>query len=152
MTGLTLSNRAAVPALRVTTSVLKRLKALAHEGFPYEVCGLLIGGETRNLTLVERITQAGNLATERRADRYRLDPDDFLEADIAARRDGLEIVGIWHTHPDHPSRPSVTDLEAAWEGYSYVIVSVGARGVHDTRSWRLAGNEFVEQSIEETRS
>ncbi len=109
-------------------------------------------GETRNLTLVERITQAGNLATERRADRYRLDPDDFLEADIAARRDGLEIVGIWHTHPDHPSRPSLTDLEAAWEGYSYVIVSVGAGGVHDTRSWRLAGDEFVEQSIEETRS
>ena len=57
--------------------------------------------------------------------------------------------GVWHTHPDHPPRPSSTDLAAAWEGYTYVILSVGREGVADTRAWRLAGSEFVEQSIEE---
>ena len=140
----------AAPPLRLPAPVLDELKRMARAGYPHEVCGLLIGGENRSWTRVDRITQAGNLSTDRLADRYTLDPDDFQAADAAARHDGLDIVGIWHTHPDHPPRPSRTDREAAWEGYTYVILSVGCEGVADTRAWRLAGSEFVEQSIEET--
>jgi proteasome lid subunit RPN8/RPN11 len=116
------------------------------------VCGLLVGHQDGRSTRVERITEARNLSTDRLADRYTLDPDDFQAGDAAARRDGLDVVGIWHTHPDHPARPSITDLAAAWEGYTYVILSVGRDGVADTRAWRLAGSEFAEQSIEETSS
>ncbi len=138
------------PPLRLPVPLLDELKRMARAGYPHEVCGLLIGGENRSSTRVDRITQAGNLSTDRLADRYTLDPDDFQAADAAARRDGLDIVGIWHTHPDHPPCPSKTDLAAAWEGYTYVILSVGREGVADTRAWRLAGFGFVEQSIEET--
>ncbi len=140
------------PALRLPAPLLDELKCMARAGYPHEVCGLLTGGEDEGSTRVDRVTRAGNLSTDRLADRYTLDPDDFLAADVAARRDGLGIVGIWHTHPDHPPRPSSTDLAAAWEGYTYVILSVGRKGVADTRAWRLAGAEFVEQSIEETTS
>ena len=137
--------------LRVPAGIREELTRVAREGYPHEVCGLLIGSDGEDGTAVRRITRAANLATERLADRYTLDPDDFVAADAAARRDGLEIVGIWHTHPDHPARPSRTDLEAAWEGYSYVILSVERDRVVDFTSWRLDGPRFVEQSIEEAR-
>jgi proteasome lid subunit RPN8/RPN11 len=120
-------------------------------GYPHEVCGLLLGRQVNGDTWVERVTEARNLATDRLADRYALDPDDFLAADTAARRDGLDVVGIWHTHPDHPARPSRTDLEAAWEGYAYLILSVRRDGVADMRAWRLNGTAFVEQPIEEAQ-
>lgn len=133
----------------MTSQVCGRLSELALQGYPHEVCGLLVGRDAGGATAVERITQAGNLATDRLADRYTLDPEDFLAADQDARRDGLEIVGVWHTHPDHPARPSPTDLETAWEGYSYLILSVRRERLAEVTSWRLRGEEFVEQTIEE---
>ena len=135
--------------LRLPVVLRAWLDDLARHGYPHEVCGLLVGHEQDDATAVERITQARNLATERLADRYDLDPEDFLATDRAARRDGLEIVGVWHTHPDHPARPSRTDVEAAWEGYTYLILSMRNGGVADARAWRLADGEFVEQPLEE---
>lgn len=117
-------------------------------GHPHEVCGLLIGRLDGDRVVVERVVQAGNLNTERAHDRYQLDPADFLAADKAARADGLDIVGIWHSHPDHPARPSITDLEAAWEGYSYLIIRVTAAGAQDFRSWRLHDSLFREERVE----
>ena len=142
------ASRAARPLVwsrRVRAALFDR----AARGYPHEVCGLLLGREAERGTAVERITQARNLAVERPADRYTLDPADFLAADRIARRDGLEIVGIWHTHPDHPARPSRTDHEAAWEGWSYVILSVGRGGVAARASFRLRGGRFEEQPIDE---
>lgn len=138
--------------LRLSASLRRWLDELAVVGYPHEVCGLLIGRETDQGLLVERVTQTRNLATNRLTDRYLLDPEGFLAADEAARRDGLEIVGVWHTHPGHPARPSRTDLEAAWEGYSYVILSVERGRVADAKAWRLEGIEFIEQPIEELDS
>src|ERR687892_222177 len=60
---------------------------------------------------------------------------------------GHEIVGIWHTHPDHPAQPSETDRASAWEGWSYMIFSVTRDGITEARSWRLAGGQFVEERI-----
>ena len=65
------------------------------------------------------------------------------------KTDGLEILGVWHTHPDHPARPSPTDLAAAWKGYTYLILSVRRKGVVDVRAWTLDGIAFCEQQIEE---
>lgn len=138
--------------MRLGRPLRRRLEEFVASGYPNEVCGLLVGREVSRVTRVERVTLARNLAGARRADRYTLDPRDFLEADDAARRDGLEIVGIWHSHPDHPARPSRTDFEAAWEGYTYVILSVGAEGVVGVKAWRLEGLAFLEQPIEEVPS
>jgi len=134
--------------LQLPSALREQLEAFARAGYPDEACGLLIGRTAGGAVRIERLTSARNLNRTRARDRYELDPRDFLAADREARSAGLEIVGIWHTHPDHPARPSETDRAAAWTGYSYVIVSVSARDVAEMRSWRLAGEEFHEETIE----
>jgi proteasome lid subunit RPN8/RPN11 len=88
------------------------------------------------------------LAALSERDRFELDPADWVRADDAARADGLDIVGIWHSHPDHPAEPSETDRLAAHEGYSYLIVNVTRDGVGAMRSWRLAEQRFHEESLD----
>ena len=138
--------------LSLSSRLLKQLERLAASGYPNEVCGLLVGRESDFRTEIYRVHQGNNLATDRLADRYLLDPGDFLATDKAARDDGLDIVGIWHTHPDQAARPSATDLQAAWEGYSYLILAVTEEGVMDRKCWRLSGSSFVPQRLEETTS
>lgn len=134
--------------LRVQPQALDAMVRLAIEGYPHEVCGLLIGNPTSQGPCVERLASAKNLNQERAADRYLLDPEDFMAADRLARRDGLEILGIWHSHPDSPAWPSVTDLDAAWEGYSYVIVSIRQGKLAELRSWRLGVEKlFLEERV-----
>lgn len=116
-------------------------------GYPHEVCGLLVGRLDGGRVEIERVVQAENLNQERARDRYELDPQTFLHTDRAARQDHLEILGIWHSHPEAPAMPSVTDLERAWEGYSYLIVSVNGLGEVEGRSWRLEGGKFLEEPI-----
>ena len=135
--------------LRLDDARFAEINARARAEYPHEACGLLIGREAGGRTLVERVASCRNLAGDRLADRYLLDPNDFRAADETARREGFDIVGIWHTHPDHPARPSETDLEAAWPGYSYLIVSVTSAGVAERRAWRLEDERFIEQEIEE---
>ena len=106
-----------------------------------------MGQQTEGVTDVIEAVQAPNLNHERPGDRYELDPKAMLTADRDARQKGLEIVGVWHSHPDHPARPSETDRTAAWEGWSYVILSVSRDGVRDVRSWRMKGEQFEEEEI-----
>jgi proteasome lid subunit RPN8/RPN11 len=107
----------------------------------------LIGRFNGNATKVEQVTEAGNRAPETRR-LYLLDPDDFLAAESQARKSGLDVVGVWHSHPDHPASPSQTDLERAWPGYSYVIVAVTEDGLPEIRSWRLHNDSFLEERLE----
>jgi proteasome lid subunit RPN8/RPN11 len=136
-----------MPMLVLPADVRTELEGWIAVGYPEETCGLLVGRTARGRTEVHRAARAKNLNRERARDRYDLDPADFLAADLQARAEGLEIVGIWHSHPDHPAQPSETDRAAAWEGWSYVIVEVTARGVAALRSWRLEGQAFVEEPV-----
>lgn len=124
------------------------LATMVREGYPLETCGLLVGRQANGQVEVQTVVQSRNINRERAEDRYELDPHDFLVTDKRARADGLEIVGVWHSHPDHPARPSETDRVAAWEGWSYVIISVTRDGVADLRSWRLDSEQFVEEQIQ----
>ena len=125
-----------------------RIGALACAGYPEETCGLLLGRRTTHRVHVLELVQARNLNRERARDRYELDPDTLLAADIRARAQNWEIVGIWHSHPDHPARPSATDRARAWDGWSYVIVSVDRGRVAELRSWRLHGGDFIEEVVQ----
>ncbi|MGH8726623.1 MAG: Mov34/MPN/PAD-1 family protein [Burkholderiales bacterium] len=124
------------------------IEAWASKGYPNETCGLLIGERNGSAIEVKEVVAARNLNGERAADRFELDPKDFLAADEKARRDGLELVGCWHSHPDHPARPSPTDREFAWPGWSYIIASVGRDGVAELRSFYFDADQFSEQLIE----
>lgn len=123
------------------------IESWARAGYPEETCGLLIGRANGTEVEVQDAVRARNLDVERARDRYELDPQDYLAADRRARGAGLEIVGVWHSHPEHPARPSPTDLERGWAGWSYVIVSVTRAGVQELRSWRLENGGFVEEEV-----
>ena len=127
--------------------IRSELEGWIRAGYPEETCGLLLGRQRDGRTETSRAMQARNLNRDRARDRYELDPEGFLAADLAAREAGLEIVGVWHSHPDHPAEPSETDRAAAWEGWSYLIVEVTRSGVAAVRSWRLHGQRFHEEPV-----
>ena len=133
--------------LRFPASEHTRLVELVTAGYPHETCGVLLGRRSEGDAEIERLTEAKNLNTDRAHDRYVLDPADLLAAEEIARSSGLEVVGIWHSHPDHPARPSITDRDAAWEGWSYVIAEVTCDGVPEITSWRLIDGAFQEEAF-----
>jgi proteasome lid subunit RPN8/RPN11 len=106
--------------------------------YPEEGCGVLLGRERDGWREVERVIGFDNVQQDERSRRYLIAPEQFLAAEKEARAGGLDVIGFFHSHPDHPSRPSSYDLENAWPWYSYLIVSVERGEVKDTRSWRLA--------------
>ena len=136
--------------LLLPRSLERELERVVEASYPFEACGVMIGSADGQRVVVEDAFHARNLNVERARDRFLLDPEDHLAADKVARQRGLEIVGFWHSHPDHPARPSATDLEAAWEGYSYLIVSHPALGANELRSWRLHDGRFIEEKIRTT--
>ncbi len=141
--------RTVVSTLRLPTDLRRTLETWAHEGYPYERCGLLLGHVTDSVSEVREVVLAQNLNVSRAGDRFELDPEDFIKADARSRAEGMEIVGVWHTHPDHPARPSQTDRENAWSGWSYLILSVRSGGVNGVRTWRLDSAEFVEEDLQQ---
>lgn len=133
--------------LRLPPALDAEMRAAAAAGYPHEVCGLLLGDNSDGETRVVRLHAARNVRDDRPHDRFELDPRDYLAAEDAAQRLALTVVGVWHSHPDHPARPSDTDREFAWPGWSYPIVSVSAGGAIDLRSWRLADDTFCEEEV-----
>lgn len=123
------------------------LEGRVRAGYPREACGLLLGLEHAGLTRVRLALQARNLVLASDPERFELDPGDHVAAEREARRLGLALVGVWHSHPDHPAVPSAADRAAAWERWSYLILSVGAGGLAELRSWRLRGGGFREEEV-----
>ncbi len=106
--------------------------------YPEEGCGVMLGGEHHGLREVTRIVAFENQREDSRHNRYVISPEQFLAAEREGREHGLDVLGFFHSHPDHPARPSAFDLEHAWPYYSYLIVSVAAGRVAQARAWRLA--------------
>lgn len=124
----------------ITTPTI--LDAIAEHGqatYPEECCGFLLGEMTPDGNRVTALHRVDNRQDENRRRRYLITPDDYRAADRQARTQGLDIVGIYHSHPDHPARPSVTDLaEATFPGYTYVIVSILKGEPGPLNAWALA--------------
>lgn len=123
--------------IRLTSAQLRAIEDHARDAYPEECCGFLIGtpGEPKEVVEVRR---AKNVVETDRERRYVIDPRDILAADRDASRAGREILGFYHSHPDHPAAPSDFDLShAAWPGYSYVILGLDHRNPADVASWLL---------------
>ena len=131
-------------------TVLDEIHGHMEETYPHECCGLIVGAVEGGARVAVAARRCRNLNTERAEDRYELDPKDMLAAQHELDGGPWDIVGIYHSHPDHPSRPSQTDLNHAWPGWSYMIGSVERGTVAKVQSWALndAGDRFDEESME----
>ena len=108
--------------MRIARGALEAIRAHGAEGYPHEICGVMIGPPgDKTVTEVKR---ARNIIVERARDRYEIDPRDHIRIQREADDAGLDIVGYYHSHPDHPAQASRFDTERAWAGYVYLIVSV----------------------------
>lgn len=138
---------ATLPTIELSRHDLAQLQAWGAAGYPAEACGLLVGKMAKGVTRIVHVAQARNLRGEDSNHRYAIDPIDYLKTERAARKDGFEVVGFWHSHPDHPPVPSSTDLEAAWPGVSYLIVETTATGGGEARSWLFIDGSFRQQPL-----
>ncbi|MGH7723262.1 MAG: M67 family metallopeptidase [Candidatus Dormibacteria bacterium] len=115
-----------------------RIRELGAAAYPDEGCGVLLGRHAGGRVEIVDASSGTNLNTDRSRDRYLLDPADTVRADREARERGLDIVGYWHSHPDHPAQPSQFDTDHAWLDYVYVIVTTTADGAGDLNGFTLS--------------
>lgn len=121
----------------------------AREGYPEEVAGALVGMNIDGMKIVVDVWRAENTHEDERSRRFLIEPLKIKEFEERAEERDMDVLGFYHTHPDHPAEPSEYDREHAWPGYSYVIASVGSDNVEDIRSWTLKSDRsgYDEETI-----
>jgi len=132
--------------LQLETPAERAIRAHGRETYPHECCGALIGrhGVVREAFALANATEEG----PRR--RFLVRPADYRAAESRAASAGLDLLGFYHSHPDHPAVPSQYDLDHAWPSFHYVIVAVAGGVDGALRSWRLRPDrsQFDEETVE----
>jgi proteasome lid subunit RPN8/RPN11 len=121
----------------MSSDQLEAIKKHAKSTYPEECCGFLLGVDSA-LRTIHRALSAANANSQSRRNRYNIDPMDFVRADEEARRSNLTLVGIYHSHPDAPAKPSQFDLEHAWPWYTYLVLSVMNGVPNGVSAWVLS--------------
>jgi proteasome lid subunit RPN8/RPN11 len=139
--------------LKLSEEAHAQIAAHGAATYPYEGCGLLLGAATEGLNVVTAVQPLPNVwpEVEERRVRFRIDPNAWRDAELEAALQGLDVVGVFHSHPDHPPVASPRDLAwAAWPGYSYLITAVRQGQPQESRSWQLQPDRsgFVEETIQ----
>lgn len=124
--------------LRIRADLVEQIHRHAAETYPLECCGALLGRDDTEAREVLALLPLPNRQQESPRNRFVVSAEDVRAAERAALQQGLELVGWYHSHPDHPAQPSAFDREHAWPWYSYVIVSSGSRAKPELTCWRLA--------------
>lgn len=136
------------PRLVIPPAVAAAVARHAAAAFPEECCGILVGSAAER-TVVRRAVAATNARRDRPRDRYTIPAEELLAAQKAARAEGLDMVGWYHSHPGAPAVPSRFDTDTAWPGASYLIAAVEDSEPGELRSWRLTETGgWVEEEIE----
>ena len=151
-----------LPILRLHQELSNQIRAHGAETYPHECCGALLGRDLDTTTA--RSTAGDGLASRevtalfplinRRDDsprnRFAVTSEDVRDAEKAARENGIDVVGWYHSHPDHPAAPSQYDRDHAWPWYSYIIVSVANGRPENMTSWRLTDDRtrFTPENLE----
>ena len=122
--------------LSVSSGLIEEIRHQGERAYPAECCGILAGrpGEVKKVT---RLVPAANRRTDD-PHRYLISPDDLRQIELELRPAALEVLGCYHSHPDHPAAPSAFDIEQAWPWYSYIIVRVDRGRAAELTSWVLA--------------
>jgi proteasome lid subunit RPN8/RPN11 len=115
------------------------IAAHGERDYPYECCGLLLGkfSEDGTKTVIETYLISNAREEEAKRNRFLIRPEELIQGERAAKTKNLEVVGFYHSHPDHPAVPSQYDLDHAWPTYSYIVVSVRNGEARELRSWEM---------------
>ena len=142
--------------LRIEYADYEALRAHGEETYPNECCGVLLGkniageGDSGAVNHVQQTVRAGNTRTDSAHNRYNIAPQELVKIQRQARGLGLDIVGFYHSHPDHPAQWSTTDFaEAHWLGCSYIITGVERGKAATTNSFLLSGTGEDDKKFED---
>lgn len=138
--------------LKITRNVLDQVEAHGVASYPYEGCGLLLGYVENGDNVVTAVRPLPNVwpIEEEKPTRFRIAPDDWRDVEMEAVIEDLDVLGVFHSHPDNAPVASPRDLRwAAWAGYSYLITEIRAGGPAASRSWQLKNGRsgFLEEEI-----
>ena len=136
--------------LRLNEQVYHAIRRHGEETYPHECCGVLLGRSAEGTNEVEDAVRAGNTRTDSAHNRYNIAPQELVRIQRQGRERGLDIVGFYHSHPDHPAQWSKTDFaEAHWLGCSYVITAVEKGVAQATNSFLLTGTTEEDKAFED---
>ena len=132
--------------LTITGDVDQAIRTHGQETYPHECCGALVGRDDR----VTAVVPLPNTTEEGPRRRFLVRPSDYRDAELRASELGAELLGFYHSHPDHPARPSQYDLDHAWPTFAYIIVAVAAGSAGDMTVWYLKDDRssFEEGSLQ----
>jgi proteasome lid subunit RPN8/RPN11 len=135
--------------LKLSQQHYEAIRKHGEETYPHECCGVLLGHVDDNSSrMVTSTARAGNTRTDSPQNRYNIDPRELIRIQSEGRKRGEDIIGFYHSHPDHPAQWSKTDLaEAHWFGCSYVITSVEKGRAAITNSFELAGSDESDKQL-----
>jgi proteasome lid subunit RPN8/RPN11 len=140
--------------LKIGQEQYELLRQHGEETYPHECCGVLLGRVDDVTRVVTSLARCGNTRKDSPQNRYNIDPRELIRIQREGRERGEDIVGFYHSHPDHPARWSQTDFaEAHWYGCSYVITSVAKGKAEATNSFELIGideneKKFMDEEVQ----
>ncbi len=136
--------------LKFRQSDFDEIRRHGEQTYPDECCGILLGLQDGSSRHVRATVRCGNTRTDSPQNRYNIDPRELVRAQREARERGLDIIGFYHSHPDHPARWSQTDFnEAHWIGCSYVITSIEKGAAVTTNSFALTGTTEEDKLLDD---
>ena len=136
--------------LHLSKDVLTQIHVHGEQAYPEEGAGFLLGVDGSERAVKTILPLANSREDAARHNRYLITAENYLKAELEADRRGLSLIGVFHSHPDHPNRPSEFDRDWAQPFFSYIITSVDLGKAVESRSWRLLEDrsQFVEEKIQ----
>jgi len=134
-------------SITLSQEIMDQIYAHGEESYPYECCGALIA-EQANGSEVSEIRKLKNINKDSPKTRYNIDPMDLMNLEDELDEAGLVMIGIYHSHPDHPAKPSEYDRNHAWPNLSYMVMRTTKGVTEEITSWTLDSNkQFIEETI-----
>lgn len=133
--------------LEMSRDLAARIEEQASDTYPEECCGVLIGTGNQDGRKLIYLYETQNVHSDNRKRRFMIGPDDYRNAERIAREKEGEIIGFYHSHPDHPAVPSEHDREYAWPWYFYVIVSVLNGKPSEIKGWKLRDDRSAFEEV-----
>ncbi len=136
-------------SLTLSQDVYNALRAHGEQTYPHECCGIMLGKTTDDGIQVKILVRAGNTRSDSAHNRYNIAPQEIIKAQREGRQLGVDIVGFYHSHPDHPAQWSTTDFaEAHWFGCAYVITAIEKGKAAITNSFLLTGTSEEDKAFQ----